>query len=340
MPNDHAAPSFARAVAAELDRPRRVLVLTHVRPDGDAVGSGLALASMLRELGHTADVVLDENVPRRYLFLDEADRIRSFGAAKRADDALVIVVDATGPARLGKCAALFEAAARTVNIDHHVSNSNFADVNWVDPDAAAVGGMIYRLAREMNWSLTPAARDALYVAIMTDTGRFTYSNTNPEALSVAAGLVRAGADPERLSWAVYGHRTLDQWELERRVRASLELDAGGRVASIGLSMHDFDETGTTPADTDDFASLPRQLEGVEVGLFFYEIDDGERTKVGVRTSRGADANVIASRFGGGGHPRAAGCTVDGPLEAVHEEVIAEVTALRVGGRGERSGGQR
>lgn len=321
-----------RAVACELARPRRVLILTHIRPDGDAIGSALALGAILREAGHEPEVILDEAVPGRYLFLVGAGAVRRAGEVTGAEDAVVFALDVTGPDRLGKAAALFDAGAGRINIDHHVSNSLFGDVNWVEPETAAVGEMIRRLAKEMGWSVPPAARDALYVAVMTDTGRFAFSNTSPESFELAAELVRAGARLEVLAENVYGRRTSAQWELERRARASLLLEHGGRVAAIGLTTRDFEETGTTPADTDDFASLPRSLAGVEVGLFFYEIDGGARTKVSIRTSRDVDANLLASAFGGGGHRRASGCTVEGPLEEARERVLAETRRLLVAER--------
>jgi phosphoesterase RecJ-like protein len=269
----------AGAISRELARPRRVFVFTHIRPDGDAVGSGLALGAILREAGHDPEVILAEHMPRRYLFL------KGSGAARRASEVAA------------------DAGAVAFSLD--------------------ASEMIWRLAKEMGWSVPPAARDALYVAIMTDTGRFTFGNTTSGSLEVAAALVRSGASPEILAEEVYGHRTPAQWELERRARASLRFEHDGTVATLELTMRDFDETGTTPGDTDQFASLPRRQAGVEVGLFFYEIDDGARTKIGIRTSRRVDANVLAARLGGGGHRRAAGCTVDGPLDDVREKVLAE-----------------
>ncbi|MHC4503841.1 MAG: DHH family phosphoesterase [Planctomycetota bacterium] len=320
---DSSMPDAARAIARELERTRRVFIFTHIRPDGDAVGSGLALGAILREAGHEPEVILAEHMPRRYLFLEGSGAARRAGEVAADAQAVVFALDATGPDRLGDAAELFEAGAVKINIDHHVSNSHFGDVNWVEPGTGAVGEMVWRLAKEMGWSVPPPALDALYVAIMTDTGRFTFGNTTSGSLGVAAELVRSGACPEILAEEVYGHRTPAQWELERRARASLRFEHGGTVATLELTMRDFDETGTTPGDTDEFASLPRRQAGVEVGLFLYEIDDGARTKVGIRTSRDVDANLLAARLGGGGHGRAAGCTLDGPIDEARERILAE-----------------
>jgi len=320
---DSSMPDAVDAIARELERPRRVFIFTHIRPDGDAVGSGLALRAVLREAGHEPELILAEHMPRRYLFLEGSGAARRAGEVAADAEAVVFALDATGPDRLGDAAALFESGAVKINIDHHVSNSRFGDVNWVEPGTGAVGEMIWRLAKEMGWSVPPAACAALYVALMTDTGRFTFGNTTSGTLGVAAELVRSGASPEILAEEVYGHRTPAQWELERRARASLRFEHGGTVATLELTMRDFDETGTTPGDTDEFASLPRRQAGVEVGLFLYEIDDGARTKVGIRTSRDVDANLLAARLGGGGHRRAAGCTLEGPIDEARERVLAE-----------------
>ncbi|MHC4252835.1 MAG: DHH family phosphoesterase [Planctomycetota bacterium] len=324
-----------REVAREVRKAKKLLVLTHIRPDGDAVGSAVALVSLLRAAGRDARAVLADAMPRQYAFLEGASRIVPPRKVKPsfARGALAVVLDTSNPERLGDARALFDAAARTASIDHHPSNSRFADADWLDPSAAAVGEMVRRLAGELGWGLTPAARDGLYVAIMTDTGRFTYSNTTASTLELAAELVRAGARPDVLAERVYGGKPAAEWELEARARASLKVERGGRIASIALTMRDFRETRTTPTAVGELASLPRLLEGVDLALFFYEIDRGRRTKVGLRSARGVDSNALAARFGGGGHALASGCTVDGPLEEVRPLVIAEAKRFLKGGGG-------
>jgi len=312
-------------VASEIRDAKRILLLTHIRPDGDALGSVLALVSVLRAEGKDVSAALADKVPRQYSFMDGASDLLPPRSVELsfARDALAVAVDTSNPERLGDARPLFDAAKRTVNIDHHASNSLFADADWVDPEASAVGEMVRRLVREMGLELTPAARDALYVAIMTDTGRFTYGNTTAGTLELAAELVRQGARPDVLAEHVYGGKPVAEWELEARARASLEVERGGRVASIALTIKDFRETRTNPAAASEFAALPRLIEGVDLAIFFYEIDRGRRTKVGFRSTREVDSNVLASRFDGGGHAQAAGCTVDGPLGKVRPLVIAE-----------------
>lgn len=337
----------AAAISRELAGAARVSILAHIRPDGDAVGSSLALASILRAAGREAEVVLSDVVPRQFRFLEGVDGIppgRGVAAPGEAGETgnvpeksqvapLVIALDTSTHERLGRAAPIYDAAARRACIDHHVSCSLRGDVNWIDPGAAAVGEMIWRLARALEMEVPPGARDALYVAIMTDTGRFTHSNTTAETFETAAALVRAGADPEMLARKVYGEKPLAEWELECRARRSLSIELGGRVATIGIGRRDFEETGTSPSSTEDLSALSRLVEGVEVGLFFKELEGGAggpagpgggmRTKVSIRTARAVDANRLAARMGGGGHPQAAGCTIEAALDEARRTVLAE-----------------
>jgi phosphoesterase RecJ-like protein len=331
-------PAAARAVARELRRARRALISSHVRPDGDAVGSALALAWILRARGRKADVVLPDPVPRQYRFLKGAGSVRRpAGLRPRRYDAH-FALDTAAPERLGAASEALGEGWRTVVIDHHPSNTRFGEVNWVDPGASSVGEMLYKLAGSMRWPIPPAARDCLYTAIVTDTGRFTFGNTTAEAMAAASALVGAGADPERIADSVWGGRSRGDWELEVRARASLRLEAGGRIATIELSARDFEETGAGPAAAQDLASLTRQLEGVEMALFFYELDGPVRTKVGVRSSRGVDASRFAGSFGGGGHRQAAGFEVEGRIAGARGRVLAAAKRFLSGsarGRGRR-----
>lgn len=327
MGNSRPSPGSDLEHAREIERGlagfERVVITAHVRPDGDAVGSCLALASILRARGMQPRVVFEDEVPRQYAFLCGAEQVERPPQAAEPSDTVLVALDSTSPERLGRAAALARSCARTVVIDHHVSNTSFGDVNWVDAGASSVGEMIHRLAVALGWDVPDEAAEPLYVAIITDTGRFSYSNTTPESLHIAGELVAGGVDPARVAGFVFGNRTPGEWDLDARARASLRLESGGRIATLGVTARDFEETGTKAASTQDLPALARTLAGVEIGLFFYEVDGGRRTRVNVRTTEAVDANVLAGRFGGGGHQRAAGCTLDGDLEEVRRKVLAE-----------------
>lgn len=313
-------------IASALGRTRplpHVLVLSHERPDGDAVGSCVALASMLRARGHMVDIVLPDTPPRKFRFLSGFDEISRPSDVHTSNGTVAFALDAADEGRLADGAELFRGASVRIVLDHHTSNTGFGDINWIDERASSVGEMLFRLSNTLSWRMPPEAREAIYVAILTDTGRFTFGNTTARALAAAAMLVRSGVDPEGIAENVYGRRTLGEWQLESRARESLRLELGGKLAIMQLSAADFEQTGTTPAAANDLAALTRTLDGVHMGLFLYEIDGGTKTKVGVRTTKAVDANRFATLMGGGGHKQAAGFTLEGSLEVSRKRLLKE-----------------
>ncbi|MCY3020520.1 MAG: bifunctional oligoribonuclease/PAP phosphatase NrnA [Planctomycetota bacterium] len=323
-------PAADRFVATRIRRAvgaaSRIIVTGHARPDGDCIGSEVALCSILCAAGFRAEVVLADPAPEKYRFLLEPSggRGREGRTGRlpvrvvRRDEKLVadlaFVLDATGLPRLGGVhPPLQRSAARVINLDHHPGNLQFGDINWVDTHAAATGELVWRLAACCAWPVPPAALRALYVAIMTDTGQFAYSNTSPRVLRMAADLLERGVAPEAVWRRVYLNKSWNELKLDARARASLRSTAGGRIACISLRHEDFAATGTGPEDTDEMASIPRALAGVELALFFYAINRGKRTKVSMRAAPHLDVGALARQFGGGGHKQAAACELDVPL---------------------------
>lgn len=322
------ASEMAEALLGIVNKNSVVAILTHVRADGDAIGSCLGLAHVLKNICNEVDIVLDANSPKRYAFLDGTSDVLPMSKYKR-QPSVVISLDTTDVSRHGKASPLFDMAEHTLNIDHHVSNAYFAQNNWVDPKAASTGEMIFQILQKTGLEIPPSALDALYVAMITDTGRFSFSNTTAKTLRTAADMLALGVKPDELTEMVYARRSKASWDLEVRVRASLEVLNEGRVAMVKLSRRDFEETKSTPADADDFSSLPRLIEGVDLGIFMYELENGTQTKIGLRTSSSIDANKLASILDGGGHPRAAGCTIEGNLEAARSKILkAALPALQ------------
>ena len=324
-----------RAIAAQvqqrLEGVKTVLIASHERPDGDCIGSCVALCAALRAAGFDANVLNADPLPDRYQYLNREAMVKQSKPGETyAADAL-FVVDATDLNRLGKLKREQFQVKTVVDIDHHLGNPNFGDVNWVVTEASSTGELIWRLAACCGWTLPAVALEALYTAIVTDTGQFAYANTSARVLRIAASLIEAGVNPEEIWRRIYLNKSQSELELESRARASLTCAAGGRICCISLKYSDFVETGTGSQHTEELASIPRSLAGVKLALFMYGIDDGRQTKVSVRTMPGIDATVLAKKFGGGGHRQAAGCTLPLPLEEAKVKVIAEAEKVLNGG---------
>jgi bifunctional oligoribonuclease and PAP phosphatase NrnA len=301
----------------------RIAITGHEKPDGDCIGSEVALCALLREAGFSAEVINSDPCPDRFQFLDCDKMLRQLKQDDKLDVDVVFVVDATDLRRLGRIKKEQFGSAAVINIDHHLGNPNFGVINWVDIKAAATGELIYRLAACNGWKMPRIGLQALYTALVTDTGQFSYSNTSPRVLRMAAELIELGVDPEIIWQKVFLNKSQAELLLEARARASLRTAAGGRICSIALSQDDFNATGTGPQHTEEFASIPRSMTGVELALFFYEVEGGKRTKVSFRSTRNLSANDLAAKFGGGGHKQAAGCTINARVNEAMAQVLPE-----------------
>jgi phosphoesterase RecJ-like protein len=316
----------AKAAIFRLVRSRKtVLVTGHERPDGDLCGTALALKFILAALGRSAQIVLPDEPPERYLRLEGAAGLEVF-SGQTLDAQFVVVLDSAGIERLGPVREALPAGAPVVNIDHHLSNTGFGDVVWTDPARSSVGEMVYELAKDSDWPLPPPACAGLYAAILTDTGRFGYSNTTAGALRSAAELLDAGVSAEQMTRLLYSSNSERELRLLGRALSQFKLAADGRIAFIALYASDFRELGALPADAQDFAARTVSVAGVELGFFLYELEAGKKTKVSVRSAGRADSAALAKRFGGGGHAAAAGFALEMGLDqarALLEEVGAE-----------------
>jgi phosphoesterase RecJ-like protein len=322
---------LARRIARLVAAAGKIVISGHERPDGDCIGSEVALCAILRRAGFDAEIVNSDPTPARYAFLldrivgEQAVPLRVLGKNETTLEAgLFFALDATNLPRLGRVAPLLRnAAARTIVMDHHEGDSAFGAVNWVESAAAASAELIWRLASCCGWEAPRTALNALYTGLVTDTGQFSYRNTSARVLRMAAELVERGVDTERIWRKVYLNKSLNELALEARARASLRSAAGGRIASIALSHGDFQATGTGPQDTEEMANIPRSLAGVELSLFFYEVDHGKQTKVSMRSASPVNVEALARRFGGGGHKQAAACLLGMGLAAAKRVVLAE-----------------
>lgn len=324
-------------VASELEAARHPVLTTHINADGDGAGSEVALSLYLRRRGVEATIVNPTVFPGTYGFLLEGiptwtPKVEEGRAAlDRAD--LFVVVDTSEPSRLGDVYPALQGR-RVVVIDHHPETSqSIGNTVLRDVEACAAGELVYELVRTAGGDLPRREAEAIYVAIVTDTGSFRFANTNARTHEICAELLRAGVDPQQMYRRLYGQVTDAHLELLRRALAGLERDPEWPLAWITLRGVDFQASGASSSDLEGIVEHARQLRDVEVAVLFRELAD-KSTKVSLRSNGDVDVAAIARRHGGGGHEKAAGAHIRGPLEGSCAVVLDSVRlALQARGLG-------
>ena len=298
------------------------MITGHVHIDGDCLGSMLAVKWLLTRLGKRALCVVPDEMPKNLAFLPGADRV------VRVDELTdpferVVVVDCE-PERTGPVYDLIKDKT-IVNIDHHQSNVDGPGIRWVVPSAAATGELIFRLIEQMELKPDEACATYLYAALMSDTGGFRFSNTSADTFAIASQLVQRGASPAGIAQALYEDRPFPYFVLLGHVLSSISLDPSGRLAWAVLPGELIANHSLHPSDLDGFVQYLRMIRGVEIAILFQSTLEGE-VKVSLRSREMVNVADLAAQLGGGGHPRAAGCTLSGSLD----EVVPKVTALALG----------
>jgi bifunctional oligoribonuclease and PAP phosphatase NrnA len=299
-------------VLQEIRGRRRFVVSSHARPDGDGIGSALACARILRVMGKDAEVVMHDGVPRIYQNLPFADRVVQAEDVPANDAVVLLECDSTRRTLLNGLEECF-----LINIDHHASGRNFANVNWIDSSVMATAELVYKLARE---ACVPIDRDiatCLYTALMTDTGSFMFEGTNEHTFTVARELVLAGADPAQCARPIYfGHSAAKM----RLLGAALSnLHREGPLAWIWVTQEQMQRFGAREEDCEGLVNYALSIADVQVAIFFRELADG-RFRVSLR-SKGVNVSGVAEYFGGGGHKCASGCSIEGPLAAAVSRIV-------------------
>ena len=312
------------SIVAEIAAARSFLVTTHEGPDGDAVGSSLALGSYLRKLGKDVTVYFSDPVPDLYTFLPLSDTV-VHAIPDRAFD-ICFVLDVGEFRRAGEELARFTKVGKFINIDHHLLCDRFGAINLIDADAAATGVLVHRIIRGAGHEIDYETALCIYTAVITDTGSFRYSNANQEAFAVAGEMVACGVNAWFVAERLYESQPLARLELLALALATLTISPRGDVASITVMLDMYEKTGTNAEITDGFINYPRSIRGVEVAVFFREINPG-LFKVGFRSKGKVNVSALAAEFGGGGHHNAAGCNIAGPLESVREQVFAHLAKV-------------
>jgi bifunctional oligoribonuclease and PAP phosphatase NrnA len=301
------------------------LLSGHHKPDGDTVGSELAFASFLRRLKKKVRIVNAEPVPETLRFLPGVDRIEALKKVEGHFD-VVVVFECSGADRMGNILDLDTQAGVVVNIDHHRHHAYFGDINLIDPDASSNSEQLFHFFERAKMKITKDEAAALYVGLVTDTGRFQQENANPESHRVAAGLHEAGIDVAEISRKLYGTRSEAALRVLGRGVSSLKLEAGGRVAVLMVTEKDFAETGAGPDDTEDVVNHGLLIPSVEAAVFVRPTETPGDSKVSFRGKGRVDLCAVAVSLNGGGHRNASGCNIRADVPAAARKATDAVIA--------------
>ncbi len=306
-----------------LNAAQRIVVSSHVRPDGDAYGCIIAMALHLRSLGKNVEVWNEEGMTDKFRYLPECDLVTS-PPGDRHDFDVFLALDTSTKERLGRVLKSAGEVGTWINIDHHVSNHRYADLNYVDDSAPATGQILYDYFQAVGAVITPAMAGNLYAAISTDTGSFQYEKTTPATFRIAADLIEKGVNVPALSRAMYDSHPRRRLELLKALLNSKRFTCDDQVASFSLSLATAEQLAVMPEDNEGLIDHLRGVETVQVAVFFEELPDG-KVRVSMRSKEPRfDVCKICALFGGGGHPQAAGARLPGPLNEAEHKVLEAV----------------
>lgn len=303
---------------------RTVAVASHLRPDADALGSTIAFALWLKGIGKDVTAWNEEGTLAKFRYLPSHEMLSTPAGVPKSFDVFV-ALDTSVKSRLGTVVDAVAPGAVWINIDHHISNENYAEINHVDPSAPATGQILFEFFRHAHAEITPAMAANLYAAISTDTGSFQYAGTNERTFRAAAELVTCGVDVAGLSRAMYDSQPRRRFELLRFALNRAEFSCDDRIATFSLSLADVERLGVLPEDNEGIIDQLRAIEGVEAAVFFEELPEG-KVRVSARSKNPTvDVCKICQVFRGGGHPMAAGARIAGDLESVKAKFLEVVS---------------
>lgn len=309
---------------AFVNRHQSFFITTHTRPDGDALGSQLAMAEALESLGKTAARVIASRLPPRYEFLDPNRRIMAFGGPTdylKQCDAILVVDTGTWNQLADVAEFIRNSPAEKFVIDHHQTQDDLGGGRIVNTSSESCGRLVWEAIRALGVKPTPSMAHQIFMAVSTDTGWFRHTNTSAATMTLAAELIQAGARPTELYEWIYETNTKPRLALRGRSLSRLTTTEDDRIAWSEIYSNDYADTGAIPLDTEDLINDPRSLAGNMVALLFIEQPDGQ-IKISFRSREPVDVAKLAEQFGGGGHQRAAGATLKGPLPAARDKVLA------------------
>jgi len=302
-----------------IEQKQRFMITSHVRPDGDGLGSGLALHWILKSLGKDAEVVLRDRVPPAYSVLPGSEHVLVQDDLTELYDA-AFIIECSDVERPGLPGLKNQF---TVNIDHHSTTEPFGDINWIDSTSAAVGEMIYNLSKALGVEVTKEIAECIYTALLTDTGSFHFSNTTERTLKIASELVRRGVEPARISQALYYSYPFSKVRLLGLVLSNIQRDESGRIAWVTMDRAMMYEADASEEDADGIVNHALSVGDVEAVAFFKELAPGIY-RVSLRSKGKINVARVAETFGGGGHRNAAGCRIEGEFCGVKQRVISSL----------------
>jgi bifunctional oligoribonuclease and PAP phosphatase NrnA len=310
-------------IAESIESADKILVASHVRPDGDALGSTIAFALWLHSLGKTVTAWNEDGVTQKYRYLPQHELVSEPDAVPRPFD-VIVALDNSVKSRLGTVLDGVSSVRTLINIDHHISNEGYGDLNYIDPTSPATGQIIYEFFKAMELPLSLDIAVNLFAAISTDTGSFQYPGTDSRTFEAAAALVAAGVDVGTLSRKMYDSQPRRRLDLLRHALNQARFSCDGHLASFSLSLAAVDQLGVLPEDNEGVIDHLRSVEGVVAAVFFEELPEG-RVRVSARSKDPrVDVCEICKLFGGGGHPLAAGARVRGTIAEVEEKFLEAV----------------
>ena len=307
-------------ILKQIQKAEKIVILTHESPDGDAVGSSLAMKLIVEKLEKTADVIIPE-YSRLFNFLPSAEAIMTDSEIKNYD--LAISVDCATLKRMAK-KEYFENAKSTIVIDHHGSNTMYGDLNYVNPASPACCEVIAGMLKYYEIDITKDIGTCLMTGIITDTGGFRHVGITPETFEFTADLIRLGVDVPDIYKRTLNTKTRANFELSKKVMERMEILEDGKVTFTYMNKKDEEEVGAEPGDHEGLVEIGRDIEGVEVSIFIRQKENEEAYKISMRSGNKVNVSDICFLFGGGGHPRAAGALIQGNVEQVKEKVMKEV----------------
>lgn len=305
------------------------VVMPHIHPDGDSIGSSVAMYHYLKSISESTWLVLNDAIPSNLKFITKGVEITSYDefvklGLEQLD--VAVVLDCSDLTRIEDRKLIFDQAKLTVNIDHHITNLQYADVNMVDPLASSTGELIHEILAFLGYTFTMEDRGAIYTAITTDTGSFKYSNTNSRSLEIVGRFIDAGLDTSSYNTELYQNKPLSSFILMREALNNMQLGFDQKIAISHITLERLSELGIDQPETDGLVEMLRDIEGVEVSIFLREVEQ-DQFKISLRSKHDFDVSQLALTFGGGGHKRASGCTLTGSPLFIKTQIYEAITAM-------------